>query len=60
MLVKYPGLYCYTWSLLAQQGLPEDKEWTPFLFVNSDARANVTEFITNEGIVSLGDVADYL
>ena len=59
MLVKFPGVYCEHWACLTQPRLPDNKEWTPFLFVSSDARANVMEYVTNKEIYSLGDVANY-
>ena len=59
MLVKFPGAYCEHWACLTQPRLPDNREWTPFLFVSSDARANVMEYVTNKQIYSLGDVANY-
>lgn len=50
MVVKFPEQSCHEWWLLAQRGLTEDSDWTPYLFVNSEARRKVMEMITNDAI----------
>lgn len=51
MVIKFPNP-CPdpTWWLLARRGSPEDSDWTPYLFVNPEARRKVMEIIMTHDI----------
>ena len=51
MVVKFPGQVCPEWMLLAERGIPADSDWTPYLFVNEEARRRIMDMIMNNDVV---------
>lgn len=50
MVVKFPGQECPAWTLIAQRGILGDSVWTPYLFVNEEARRKTMDIIMNDNI----------